>query len=60
MNDSIIQAPTKLINGSIKINGKIYAYDINEPLINMYKNTFRKHKIYIAPIWLTWNSNTAF
>ena len=25
-------------NGSIKIHGSIYAYDINEPLIYMYKN----------------------
>ena len=25
-------------NGIIKINGNIYAYDLNEPLINVYKN----------------------
>jgi DNA adenine methylase len=25
-------------NGSIKINGSVYAYDINEPLIYLYKN----------------------
>jgi DNA adenine methylase len=25
-------------NGIIKINGNIYAYDLNEPLINIYKN----------------------
>ena len=30
-------------NGKIKINGNIYAYDINEPLIFTYKNIQQKH-----------------
>lgn len=29
--------------GNIKIKGNIYAYDLNEPLINMYKNIQLKH-----------------
>ena len=30
-------------NGSIKIHGIVHAYDINEPLIYMYKNIFCIH-----------------
>jgi len=30
-------------NGKIKINGKIYAYDLNEHLIHIYKNIQTKH-----------------
>ena len=34
-------------NKKIKINGGVYAYDINEPLINMYKNIQNNHnKLY--------------
>ena len=34
----LIELLNKVNNNEIKINGKIYAYDINETLINMYKN----------------------
>jgi len=30
-------------NGAIKINGSVYAYDLNEPLIYMYKNIQNHH-----------------
>jgi DNA adenine methylase len=32
-------------NGFIKINGKVYAYDLNEPLIYTYKNIQTNHNI---------------
>lgn len=32
-------------NGAIKIHGNIYAYDLNEPLIYMYKNIQTQHNI---------------
>lgn len=31
-----------VLSSNIKITGKIYAYDINKPLINLYKNIQRK------------------
>lgn len=32
-----------ILNSNIKINGKIYAYDLNEALINVYKNIQNNH-----------------
>jgi DNA adenine methylase len=37
-------------NGIIKINGKIHAYDVNEPLIYMYKNIQSHHNELFAEL----------
>ena len=42
MNDSIIQAPTKLINGSIKINGKIQSSPLK--INNNNNNNNNQHR----------------
>ena len=36
--------------GVIKVNGKIYAYDLNEPLIHMYKNIQTNHTLLYSEI----------